>query len=491
MPATPDDRAAAGARPVDPVDPVNPVDPEDVLAAAEDAHLAARREPGAGSRPAPRQRERPAAPVPPHLQPQPAPRPRRLGSRRAGHLAAASTVAAGWAAVQGFLPVLLVMALVQLAEGRTGSLAGLGRLGLAGWLLGHGVPLRTAAGPLGIAPLALSAFAAWRVARAGVQVTRAVRARRTGSAGTALLVSVPVGLVYAMLGALAAVVLDGPGIGVSAARAALNLGVFGLVASAAGALAATGAFEVLVGRTPAAVRDGVRTGLVAALIVLGAGAGLAGLALALSGGGVADTIAAYRAGIGGQAGITLLCLAFAPNAATWAAAYLVGPGFAVGLQTTVRTSEVSLGALPAVPLFAGLPHGSLGGAGVALLAVPLVAGMVAGGLLAGRSGAVARVAGRSGAVARVAGRSGAVARVATRSGAAGGWPGLLGAAVLGGPVAGLVLGLAGAVSSGPLGGGRLSQVGPAAVQVGLVGAAVIGAGALLGAAAIRLTTRHP
>jgi hypothetical protein len=53
-----------------------------------------------------------------------------------------------------------------------------------------------------------------------------------------------------------------------------------------------------------------------------------------------------------------------------------------------------------------------------------------------------------------------------------------------------VLGFAAAVSSGPLGGGRLSQVGPAAVEVGLVGAGVVAAGALLGAAATRLAT-HP
>ncbi|MBX6724299.1 MAG: hypothetical protein IRY92_13870, partial [Dactylosporangium sp.] len=298
----------------------------------------------------------------------------------------AATVAAGWAAAQGFLVVLVVVALLQLAEGRTGSLGGLARLGAAGWLLGHGVPLRTGAGPLGLAPLALSAFAAWRVARAGVHVTRAIRARRTGSARGALTVAVAVASAYALTGALAATALDGPGVGVSAGRAALHLGAFGLVAGGAGGLTATGALDAAARRTPAAAGAGVRAGVVAALVVLGAGAALAGLALAIAGGDAAETVAAYRTGVAGQAGITLLCLAYAPNAAAWAAAYLVGPGFAVGLDTTVRTTEVSVGALPAVPLFAALPTGPLGGAGLALLAVPLAAGMVAGGLLVrGRS----------------------------------------------------------------------------------------------------------
>jgi hypothetical protein len=506
MPATPDDHST-GAAPA--------MDPEDALAAAEDAHLAARRAAPAqrGRRrqdgPAPPARAAPAQPGPAQPGPVPAPAGRGLGRRglavrpqRVAHLAAAALVAAGWAAVQGFLAVLLVMTLLQLAEGRTGSLGALARLGGVGWLLGHGVPVRTGAGPLGLAPLALSAFAAWRLARAGVQVTRAIRARRTGSAERALTVAVAVAVVYALLGALAAAVLDGPGIGVSAARAALNLGGFGLATAGAGALAATGAWDAAARRAPLVVGDGIRAGMVAALIVLGAGAVLAGVALALAGGDAAQTISAYRTGVAGQAGITLLCLAYAPNAAVWAAAYLVGPGFAVGLQTTVRTTEVSLGPLPAVPLFAGLPDGSLGGAGLALLAVPLAAGMAAGGLLVRRrparlaagtrppagTGSGMRLPAGAGLPTGARPPAGTRPRAGTRTPA--GWSGLLGAAVLAGPVAGLLLGLACAVSSGPLGGGRLAQVGPAAGQVGLVGAGVVAVGAVLGAVATRLATRR-
>lgn len=454
MPPAKDDHAAGAAF---------AMDPEEVLAAAEDAHLAARR-----TAPGQRRPETAAGPVPPPVMGGVERRRRArlwldLGSRQAVQLAVASVVAAGWAALQGFLAVLLVMTLVQLAGGQTGSLGALARLGAAGWLLGHGVPLRTGAGALGLAPLALSGFVIWRVARAGVHVTRAIRARRTGSARSALTVAVAVALAYALIGAIAAAVLDGPGIGVSPVRTALNLGVIGFAAAGAGGLNATGAFDAAVRRTPVLVGDGVRAGVVAALVVLGAGAGLAGLALALAGGDAAETIAAYRTGVAGQAGITLLCLAYAPNAAAWAAAYLLGPGFAVGVDTTVRTTEVSVGALPALPLFASLPSGPLGSSGVALLAVPLVAGMAAGALLVRR-------------------------RLKAPAGA--GWSELLGAAALAGPVAGLVLMLACAVSSGPLGGGRLAQVGPAAVQVGLVGAVVVAVGALIGAIATR-SLAHP
>ncbi len=184
--------------------------------------------------------------------------------------------------------------------------------------------------------------------------------------------------------------------------------------------------------------------------------------MATGGGDAADMIGAYRTGVAGQAGITLVSVAYAPNAAVWSTSYLLGPGFAVGTDTAVRTSEVSVGALPAVPLLAGLPRGPVDGFGALLLAVPVLAGMVAGWLLARR-------------VARLAGPERAAQR----------WAELLAPAALAGPVAGVVLGAAAAVSGGPLGAGRLAQVGPVGWQVGAVAAGVIAAGALLG------RRRHP
>ncbi|MFC5942315.1 hypothetical protein ACFPZ4_12630, partial [Micromonospora harpali] len=56
---------------------------------------------------------------------------------------------------------------------------------------------------------------------------------------------------------------------------------------------------------------------------------------------------------------------------------------------------------------------------------------------------------------------------------------------LAGPVAVLLLGALAAVSDGPLGGGRLAEIGPVGWQVAGVATAVIAAGALLGAAATR------
>jgi hypothetical protein len=441
-----------------PIGTAAPADAADALAVAEAAHLAARRAAPIGPRRPGRDPVDSPQGVRPPVQRTPARRPR---TRRAP-LPLAAAVAATWAALLTYLPVALVLGLARLAEG-AGSASATARLGLAGWLLGHGVPLGTAAGPLGLVPLALTGFALWRAARAGVHVTRAVGARRTGSLRRAFSVAVAVGIAYGLLGALAAALVDDPGLRVSAVRAGLTLAGFGVVAGAAGALRATGAMRTLARRLPAVLRHALRTGVVAAALVLAAGAAAAGTAIALRGGDASDMVAAYRTGTAGQAGVTLICLAYAPNAAVWAAAYLIGPGFAVGGDTAVRATEVSTGALPAVPVFAGLPDAPLDGPATLLLGVPLAAGMVAGWLLARRR------------LRAAAARPHATVR----------WAGLLAGAGIAGPVAGVLLGLAAMASGGPLGGGRLAEFGPVWWQMGAVASGVIALGALIGAAAKR------
>ncbi|MGK5742754.1 cell division protein PerM [Micromonospora sp. URMC 103] len=407
-------------------------------------------------------------PVTPATRERRVPAPRAGGSPRGrAPLAVAAAVAAAGAALTSYLPVAVVLGLAQLSED-AGSVTGALRAGLAGWLLGHGVPLPTDAGPLGLAPLALTALVIWRLARAGVHVSRAIGARGGRSTRQALTAAVAVGVGYALLGVLAAVLARAGGAAVSPVRAAVAFALIGTLAALAGAARITGVAALLADRAPTVLRDGFRTGLVAGLLLIAAGAGAAGLAVATGGGDAADMIGAYRTGVAGQAGIVLVSLAYAPNATLWSTSYLLGPGFAVGADTAVRTSEVSVGALPAVPLLAGLPRGPVDGLGAALLAVPVLAGMTAGWLLARR-----------------------LLRLAADQRAPLAWGPLLGAAAIAGPVAGVLLGVAARASGGPLGGGRLAEMGPVAWQVAAVTTAVVGVGALLGAAATRAFTRPP
>ncbi|GIE86707.1 cell division protein PerM [Actinoplanes regularis] len=397
----------------------------------------------------------------------------RRPPERSSHapLPVAVSFATVWAALLTYLPVAAALGLARTLEGE-GGLRGAAHAGAAAWLLGHGVPIGTSLGPLGLAPLLLTVLVLWRLNRAGLHVVRAIGARRSGSIGSALLVAVCVAGAYAMVGALTAHLVDGRGTQVSTARAASDFLLLGLAGALIGALRGTGAITTLARRVPAALRHGVRTGLVAAFLMVGAGGAVGGLSVALSGGDAAKILSAYHTGVAGQAGITLISIAYAANAAIWATAYLLGPGFALGTGTMIRLTEFSVGDLPALPLLAGLPNGPLGAAGTLLLMLPVVVGGVAGWGLTQRlryGRAHAWGPGRG---------SGADAPEPS-------WSLLIGAGLLAGPVAGLLVAALAWYSGGPIGSGRLAEIGPAAGPVGLVAAAVTAISVIAGASAAR------
>lgn len=402
-------------------------------------------------------------PRPPEAAARPAvrlPRQRRPPRRRAPVVLSAS-VTAGWAALLSYCAVLLVVGLLAAVTDGT-TAAGTVRLGTAGWLLAHGVPVGTPIGQLSLVPLTVTALAAWRVARAGVHTSRAIGGRRHGSPRLAGIAAVAVAAAYGLLGTVAAALARTPGLDLHPVRAGFTMALVGLVAAGAGAAYDAGLAAAGWRLVPAVVRDGMRTGTVAALLLLAAGAGLAGVAVAVSGGDVADTLGGYRTGVAGQAGLSLLCLVYAPDLAGWAAAYLVGPGFTVGVGTTVSVASVHLGALPAVPVLAAVPDRAVAGLGALLLGIPVAGGMAAGALLARRE----------------IHRRGGYRQVP--------WGSLLGAAAIAGPVAGLLLGLAGWASGGGLGSGRLGQLGPDPWWLVLIGTGMVAFGAMAAAASTRV-----
>ncbi|AGZ39309.1 cell division protein PerM [Actinoplanes friuliensis] len=401
---------------------------------------------------------------------------RPVDSRGRAPLPVAAAFATFWAAFVAYVPVAAVVGLARTLEGQ-GGLGGAAHAGLAGWLLGHGVPIGTSIGPVGVAPLLLTLLAGWRLNRAGLHVTRAIGARRSGSPRVALLVAGTIGVAYAILGLLAALVVDGRGTDVSPTRAALNFFLAGLAFSLIGSLRGTEALVVVARRISPTLRHGLRAGVMSALLILAAGAAIAGLSVAVGGGQAADMISAYRTGVAGQAGITLVSLAYGANGVIWAAAYLLGPGFLLGTDSVVRLTEVTVGPLlPTLPLLAGLPNGPIGASGAALLAVPVLAAMASGWLLTRRLVSIHHVVDGH----LVHGRNPGDPAPAEPS-----WSLVLGAAVLSGPVAGLLLGLLSWMSGGSMGNGRLAEIGPVPWQVTLVATIVVAVSASIGAAAGR------
>lgn len=333
---------------------------------------------------------------------------------------------------------------------------------LAGWLLSHGVPIKSSIGQIALAPLAVALLALWRLNRAGVHTARGIGARDSGSVAKALVAAAAVGVVYGVFGFVTALVISRPGMELEPWRAGLHLLIIGIGGGLIGSLRTAGAVRTIARATPVAVRDGVRTGVVGALMVLGAGAGLWGLAVALNGGEAVQLFGAFPSGVAGQIGVTLVCLAYAPNLAAWAAAYLLGPGFVIGSGTVVRAGGVVVGEMPPLPVLAGVPSGPLPGPAWLLMALPVLLGLVAGLLLVRR-----RLRPRRS-------RSGDTVFPEPR------WGRMLGAGALSGPVAGLVLGAMTVAAAGRLDGGQAFPVGAVAWQTALAGTVAIGLGAMLG-----------
>lgn len=227
-----------------------------------------------------------------------------------------------------------------------------------------------------------------------------------------------------------------------------------------GAVAGTGA-AWLATRTrnwPIEVRASVAAALrggaaAVALVFLASGIAVAVLLLVHYG----DIIRLYESlhteVVGGIA-ITAGQLALLPDLIVWAASWFVGPGFAIGTGSHVSPLGTALGPLPAIPVLGAIPTGDLPLAFAGLL-VPIVAGFFAG------------VAIRPALVRALDGMP-AIA--------------LLGTALGGGLFGGLLLGLLSWAAAGSAGPGRLVDVGPDPIAVGLAAALEIAVALALGLA---------
>ena len=391
-------------------------------------------------------------------------------SRPGAPLLVAALVNTVWAALICLVAVTLVVVLgrVSLGQRPTGVEA---LVALGGWLLAHGVPMKSGPIEISLAPLTITILAVWRLNRAGVHTSRGIGARDNGSLKAALSVAAAVGVIYGLLGLGAALIVDRPAISVVWWRAGLHLAVIGALAALLGSIRTTGALRVIARRTPVLLRDALRAGFVAPLFLLGAGAGVAGLSVAVHGQEVARVLQATPNGLAGQAGITVVCLAFAPNFAAWTAAYLLGPGFLLRAGSLVSPALVTAGQVPPerrapldqLPAMAGLPGGPMQGPLWLLLGLPALAGLGAGLLLVRR-----RLRPRRS-------RSGDILMPVPR------WGRMLASAALAGPIGGLLMAAASYAASGQLDDGE-PPLGPVLWRAGLFAMIALGTGALLGVA---------
>ena len=371
------------------------------------------------------------------------------------------------------IPLVPLTLLWAIQFGFAPSFAGFWRAAVDAWLLGHGVDVRfqldaTTAASLGlpgadqpvVVTIALLGFA---LLTALLGVRAGGRIAETGHLLLGSLTLVVTGGIVSAAATLSALHVDArPSIWQGALLPTLALAV----GAAIGLLAAVrprlpGADAML----RAAVGGALRTGTAAVALLLGVAAITVALLVVGHYGELIRLYEALHTGVVGGLALTLAQLALVPDVVIWAASWFAGPGFALGTGSHVSPLGTAVGPVPAIPLLGAIPTGDLA-FGFAGIIVPVAAGFLAG----------------------VAARPSLDRALAEHTGSR--WPALLATGLGGGVVGGVLLGLLAWAATGSAGPGRLVQVGPDPVAVGLVGALEIGVAALVGVAtSIRLPRR--
>jgi len=243
-------------------------------------------------------------------------------------------------------------------------------------------------------------------------------------------------------------------------------------------------------RIPAAVRAAVA----GAAALVGGGAVLVGVSLMWHGGPARQSFLQLAENWSGRCGVLLLALALVPNAAVWAAAYALGPGFVLGAGHVAGPLLADPGwRLPPFPLLAAVPDAGRGTPlNWAAGAVPLAAGVVvawftvtagvpgSGGVPADRG-----VAGSRATASGPAGADGTVSGAVARRAAAWSCRRTAETVVLSAVLCGSALAVLAALAGGPLGGAALADFGPVWWQTGPAAAGWIAAVGLPTALALR------
>ncbi|SEG34901.1 hypothetical protein SAMN04489712_104522 [Thermomonospora echinospora] len=380
-------------------------------------------------------------------------------------------MAAAWCVGIGLAVLTTVTLVGWIAAPRTAlgpGLPGVFRTAVNFWLVAHHAGFSLPGGRVGLLPLGLVVLPGVLLYRSGGWMIRTARAPRpvrgVRGADPTMTVVVQVALAlavpYAVLAALLALAATTPVVRPSAWQALLACLVVAAVAGGLGAGRALGAARgkrvrtgmgALLRLLPERPRSLVIGVLGALGVLVASGAVLAGVSLAMHLSQATALFDELAPGVVGGALLLLIEVVYLPNAVIWGMAYAVGPGFAVGTGTSVSPTGVFLDMVPSFPPLAALPEpGPAPALSLLAVATPFLAGAV-GGILSVR------------------------AMPSSVHEAAPMWGFLTGA------MTGAVAAVLAALSGGPLGGGRLTVMGPSPWRVGLMAALEVGIAAAIAA----------
>lgn len=259
-------------------------------------------------------------------------------------------------------------------------------VGALGWLMGHGSGVHVQGVPVTVAPLLVTFAAAWATWRIGHRIGDSVSGHGPDADAIAdgerdWTVPVAVGLFavgYALVTVVTGSLAATPGSAPDLSRAALWSVLVAVLVGGPAIAIGSGRAAIWAAVLPVSLRA---AGVTCRAIVVGhlAVATVALLAALAVDFGTALNVMSQLGLDAGEATLYLLVtVLLLPNAAVFAGAYLLGPGFTVGVNTMVSPTLVSLGALPMFPLLAALPDdGATPAWTVWLMALPPLVAAVA------------------------------------------------------------------------------------------------------------------
>lgn len=244
------------------------------------------------------------------------------------------------------------------------------------WLAAHQIPLSLQGQPLSVLPLLPTAMvivvaaigAGWAVKRLG--------GRFRADAGAVLATVAGAHAAVAVLGS--ALLPRSAAVDAAPWAAMVGGGLVAGVGAVLGVLRRCSVPADLLARVPAWVWPGLRAAALALLTLLLSGAVAATAALALGAPVIAAAYAGLAPGFWSGAGLTLLALAYLPNAVVAGTSWVLGPGVAVGTGTTSVFAAFPPAAPSSFPLLALLPSQTPPAWALGVLLAPVVAGVLAG-----------------------------------------------------------------------------------------------------------------
>ena len=243
------------------------------------------------------------------------------------------------------------------------------------WLAAHQIPLVLEGQPLSVLPLLPTAGVATVIAVGAGWSARRLGGRPRHDAGAVLAAVAGAHAAAAVLGS--ALLPRAAEVAVAPWSAMVGGGLVSGVAAAAGVLRACGLPADLADRLPGWLRPALHGTAVAlvGLAFIGSAALLTGLAVQAD--AVAAAYARLAPGFGAAVGVTLLAIAYLPNAVLGGMCWALGPGITVGTATASPFVTNTAGA-SSFPLLAGLPTGAPPVWALLVFVLPIGVGVIAG-----------------------------------------------------------------------------------------------------------------